>query len=181
MEAFSRVVGGPRNGTVSFMKAFEVLKIEDKFVLSDGRCLIMPDFTLSDGLSKPVSLSAMILHINGKSNSCTFHLEVAHFNIRGSTDLNNRWRLVPRLSEISPDDISVGDALFIFDAGIAGKLLNNFAPESIVLKISNVFDDGRGQRPARGWTRSARPGGGSGVAVVPCAALTLPLTQRLCN
>jgi hypothetical protein len=106
------------------MKAFEVLKIEEKFVLSDGRCLIMPDFPLLERLSTPVSLPAEISSCDGVSKNCTLTLEVSHFNIPASSDVSRRWRLCPRLSEISPDEVLIGDTLKIFDADTASKLLS---------------------------------------------------------
>ena len=110
------------------MEAYEVLEIVDKFILSDGRCLLLPDFPAAVGLPTPISLHAKVSRCDGSSETCTLHLELTHFNIPASTDLNKRWRLVPRLSEINPDGISIGDKVAIFDANIAGKLLGRRMP-----------------------------------------------------
>ena len=110
------------------MDALAILKIEDKFVLGDGRCYVMPDFPLSEGLLTPVSVPAEISGSDGKARSCILHLEVTHFNIPASTDVNRRWRLTPRLSGIDPDDISIGDTLRILDTDIVDALLGHLAP-----------------------------------------------------
>lgn len=107
------------------MDAFPILKIEEKFVLSDGRCLVMPDFPLCEGISTPASLPAEVLKFDGKSKSCTLNLEVSHLNIPNSTDVNRRWRLIPRLSDINADEVLIGDILCIFEADIADILLNH--------------------------------------------------------
>lgn len=110
------------------MDGYAILKIEEKFVLSDGRCLVLPDFQLSEGISTPVALPAEIARCDGKSKSCTLHLEVSHFDIPNSTDVTKRWRLTPKLSDIDPDNISIGDTLRIFDAEVADSLVSHLEP-----------------------------------------------------
>jgi len=104
------------------MKSIPILTIEKVFEVSNGSCLLMPDFPIADNISAPISTKAMLVKQSKETKPCTLYLEVTHFNIPTSTDLNRRWRLTPRLSEINKTEIENGDVLHIFDAKLAEAL-----------------------------------------------------------
>lgn len=102
------------------------MTIEDVFDVKGRGLILIPDFSVVDNLDLPNKQKALIVSPS-KSTPCELQLYLTHYNIRGCTDINRLWRIVPHLFGIEKAMVSPGDELRIFDAEFARKLKSNTA------------------------------------------------------
>jgi hypothetical protein len=94
---------------------YVLLEVADVFALSGIGIVVLPDFDVCD-LGPKRSWLATLVRPDGEALSCGVSLDVTHFNIRDSVDVNRRWRLVPRITGLTKDQIAVGSHVLIEDA-----------------------------------------------------------------
>ena len=104
------------------MTAIAILQIEDCFALSDGRLVVVPDFPATDGFETPKTFKAQIKKLDGNVIDCKVTLNLTHFNKPASTDIAQRWRIVPEILGVTKNDLSPGDQLCIFDKDVSSAL-----------------------------------------------------------
>lgn len=84
------------------------IEIEDVFVLSDGKTILMPDFSTRDfDKFENCTLEAVVERPDGTSEGLEIVLEMTHFNIPTSSDTDRRWRIHARTKSLSKAGIPV--------------------------------------------------------------------------
>ena len=103
------------------MARYLLLQVEDVFQLSGGKLVVVPDFPPVE-LPKQKKLSAILKTPEGTERSCTVTLQLTHFNIPESVDIQRRWRIVPMIEGLEKQEIPVASKLIISDRGVARSL-----------------------------------------------------------
>ena len=107
------------------MNSVPILTVESVFRVRDGSCILTPDFPIVENLSLPVSIEALLVKNSELTTRCILFLELTHVNVPTTTDMNRRWRITLKLSEIGGTEVDAGDVLHIFDKRIAEALTNS--------------------------------------------------------
>ena len=105
------------------MTEFVLLTVEDRFQLSTGKLVVVPDFPAPDGFGRSgVPMSARLVVPSGDEVPCEVSLHVTHFNIPDPTDLRSRWRLTCEVLGVTKETVEIGSRIIVSDDALAKTL-----------------------------------------------------------
>lgn len=90
-----------------------ILVVEEVYQLLGGRIVLEPSFPANRELVREqLPAPAEIVSPQGEIRACRLNVHLTHFNIRGSTDIDRRWRYVAELNGVAKSEVPIGSALY---------------------------------------------------------------------
>lgn len=106
------------------MSRIFVQYIVDRFRLSDGRLVLLPDYPGSLVIDRSrFPLKCEVENSSGRVQEGKMQVALTHFHMPRSTNYDERWRNVIQLMDIEMEHVPPGSALYIFDELTAQSLI----------------------------------------------------------
>ena len=94
------------------MDRVELLTVTDTFQIANWGLVVTPDFSVPNRW-KNLSETVSVVTPDGHEFEALAQFNMTHLNIRGSGDVDKRWRIVVCLPEERKDDVPIGSKIFV--------------------------------------------------------------------
>lgn len=96
------------------MKKFELLTVDDVFMIDQLGLVVAPDFSVPNNDWKPSSETVTILRPDETEFDAVAQFNHSHFNIPDPTvSMDRRWRVTICILNVTKDDVPIGSKLFV--------------------------------------------------------------------
>jgi hypothetical protein len=110
------------------MKMVELLRVQDRFVVSSVGLIVVPDFSVPPGRWSDLVADVTVVRPDQTSATVSGCFGRWHFNIPDpSVPLDSRWRVVLSMRGVAKEDVPVGSVVFVPEEVANAVVLGNAA------------------------------------------------------